>query len=58
VGDCATGCGVFAESYATVGSVEKVIPVDLVIQGCPPKPIDLLKGLLNLMEQATAKAAP
>ena len=58
VGDCATGCGVFAESYATVGSVEKVIPVDLVIQGCPPKPIDLLKGLLTLMEQATAKTAP
>jgi Ni,Fe-hydrogenase III small subunit len=49
---------VFAESYATVGSVEKVIPVDLVIKGCPPKPIDLLKGLLTLMEQATAKAAP
>ena len=58
VGDCAAGCGVFAESYATVGSVEKVIPVDLVIKGCPPKPIDLLKGLLTLMEQATAKAAP
>jgi Ni,Fe-hydrogenase III small subunit len=57
VGDCAAGCGVFAESYATVGSVEKVIPVDLVIKGCPPKPIDLLKGLLTLMEQATAKAA-
>ena len=58
VGDCAAGCGVFAESYATVGSVEKVIAVDLVIKGCPPKPIDLLKGLLTLMEQATAKAAP
>src|SRR3954464_7840711 len=58
VGDCAAGCGVFAESYATVGSVEKGVPVDLGVKGCPPKPIDLLKGLLNLMEQATAKAAP
>jgi Ni,Fe-hydrogenase III small subunit len=56
VGDCAAGCGVFAESYATVGSLAKVIPVDLVIKGCPPKPIDLLKGLLALMDQATAKA--
>jgi Ni,Fe-hydrogenase III small subunit len=55
VGDCAAGCGVFAESYATVGSVGKVVPVDLVIKGCPPKPIDLVKGLLALMEQATAK---
>jgi len=58
VGDCAAGCGVFAESYATVGSVAKVVPVDLVITGCPPKPVDLLKGLLLLMEKATAKAAP
>ena len=57
-GDCAAGCGVFAQSYATVGALAQVVPVDLVIQGCPPKPIDLLKGLLALMEKATAKAAP
>jgi Ni,Fe-hydrogenase III small subunit len=57
-GDCAAGCGVFAKSYATVGSVSAVLPVDLVIPGCPPKPIDLLKGLITLMEQATAKATP
>src|SRR6266545_1747469 len=44
VGDCAAGCGVFAQSYATVGAVNAVVPVDLVIAGCPPKPIDLLKG--------------
>jgi Ni,Fe-hydrogenase III small subunit len=57
VGDCAAGCGVFAESYATVGAVDSVVPVDLVIKGCPPKPVDLLKGLLTLMDKATAKAA-
>jgi Ni,Fe-hydrogenase III small subunit len=56
VGDCAAGCGVFAESYATVGAVDSVVPVDLVISGCPPKPVDLLKGLLTLMEKATGKA--
>jgi len=55
VGDCAAGCGVFAESYATVGAVEKVVPVDLTIKGCPPRPIDLLRGLLFLMEGPTAK---
>jgi Ni,Fe-hydrogenase III small subunit len=55
-GDCAAGCGVFAQSYATVGALAQVVPVDLVIPGCPPKPIDLLKGLLALMEKATAKA--
>ena len=56
VGDCAAGCGVFAESYATVGAVDSVVPVDLVIGGCPPKPVDLLKGLLTLMEKAAGKA--
>jgi len=58
VGDCAAGCGVFAQSYATVGAVDSVVPVDLVITGCPPKPIDLLKGLLSLMEKATGAAKP
>jgi len=57
VGDCACGCGVFAQSYATVGSVQSVLPVDLQIRGCPPRPIDLLKGLLALMERATEQRA-
>ncbi len=55
VGDCGCGCGVFAGSYAVVGSVEKVVPVDLSIRGCPPRPIDLLKGLVALVEKSTAK---
>jgi Ni,Fe-hydrogenase III small subunit len=56
-GDCACGCGVFDGSYAVVGAVEKVIPVDLHIRGCPPRPIDLLKGLIALMEKATVSGA-
>ena len=55
VGDCAAGCGVFEGSYAVVGKVEQVIPVDLHIRGCPPRPIDLLRGLIALMDQATAR---
>jgi Ni,Fe-hydrogenase III small subunit len=54
VGDCAAGCGVFSNSYAVVGSVEKVIPVDLHIRGCPPRPIELLKGLVALLDKAAA----
>ena len=50
VGDCACDGGVFAGSYACVGAVEKVVPVDLRIHGCPPDPIALLKGLLALLE--------
>jgi NADH-quinone oxidoreductase B subunit len=50
VGDCAADGGIFAGSYAVVGGVDKVVPVDLHIPGCPPDPIALLKGLLALME--------
>jgi Ni,Fe-hydrogenase III small subunit len=52
VGDCAVDGGVFSGSYAVVGAVEQVIPVDLHIRGCPPRPIELLKGLLALLEAA------
>lgn len=52
VGDCAAGCGVFAGSYACVGAVSKVVPVDLVIRGCPPTPVQLLEGLLWLVTRA------
>ncbi len=49
-GDCAFDGGVFAESYAVVGGVSKVVPVDLHIRGCPPSPVQLLAGLLALIE--------
>ena len=48
VGDCAAGRGVFAGSLACIGSVAQVVPVDLVIPGCPPTPTQLLRGLLSL----------
>src|SRR5258706_5845870 len=50
-GDCAASGGCFAGSYAVVGSVAEVVPVDLHIHGCQPSPTDLLKGLLALLEQ-------
>ena len=50
VGDCAVNGGLFAGSYAVVGGVGDVIPVDLHIRGCPPSPEQLLKGLLALLE--------
>jgi len=56
VGDCACDGGVFAESYACVGAVEKVIPVDLRIKGCPPDPVALLRGLIGLLESASRTA--
>jgi Ni,Fe-hydrogenase III small subunit len=47
VGECACTGGLFGESYASCGKVENVIPVDLIIQGCPPPPIEILKGILT-----------
>lgn len=49
VGDCGADGGVFAGSYAVVGGVSTVIPVDLVVRGCPPTPKQLLQGLLALL---------
>jgi Ni,Fe-hydrogenase III small subunit len=49
-GDCACIGGLFAGSYACAGPVEAVVPVDLHIRGCPPGPVELLKGLLALLE--------
>ena len=50
VGDCAVDGGIFADSYAVVGGLSGVVPVDLHIRGCPPTPLRLLQGLLALME--------
>src|SRR5258708_10885646 len=54
VGDCAADGGMFAGSYACVGGVAAVVPVDLHIRGCPPRPVDLIKGLLALVESRAA----
>ena len=55
VGDCGCGCGVFEGSYAVIGAVDKVIPVDLHIPGCPPTPTALLQGLIALMDEVSAR---
>ena len=49
VGDCAACGGEFGVSYASCGAVSNVIPVDMVIAGCPPTPLALMKGLLGLI---------
>jgi Ni,Fe-hydrogenase III small subunit len=49
VGSCGESGGEFVCSYASAGAVSNVIPVDGVITGCPPSPIDLLQGILDLL---------
>ena len=46
VGDCGACGGLFGESYASVGGVAKVIPVDVTVPGCPPSPVAILQGIL------------
>src|SRR5260221_965098 len=58
VGDCARDGGCFAGSYAVVGGVSQVVPVDLHIPGCPPPPTRILQGLLSLLDQTAKGVAP
>jgi Ni,Fe-hydrogenase III small subunit len=55
VGDCAATGGCFAGSYAVVGGVSEVVPVDIHVPGCPPPPLDILKALLVLLEPKRAQ---
>lgn len=48
VGDCARNCGVFAGAYGVVGAVGDVVPVDLEVPGCPPRPDAIVAALRTL----------
>ena len=52
VGDCGCSGGIFGESYASLGRVANVIPVDVEIPGCPPTPTALLQGILAAISAA------
>jgi Ni,Fe-hydrogenase III small subunit len=56
VGDCGCDGGIFGESYASCGGVSKVIPVDVSVPGCPPEPIDILRGILTAVKLRPAGA--
>lgn len=51
VGTCPAAGSVFKDSYTRVGPLPNVIPVDLFIPGCPPKPEEMINGVIKLMEQ-------
>lgn len=54
VGDCGCTGGIFGESYASCGRVSNVIPVDVSIPGCPPTPLQLMRGILAAIAPARA----
>lgn len=51
VGDCARDCGIFAGGYGVLGPVSAVLPVDVVVAGCPPTPPVILSGILAALEK-------
>jgi len=55
VGECGANGGEFGVSYASCGAVSNVIPVDAVIRGCPPAPLDLLRGILEAIGKHAAR---
>ncbi len=58
IGACACSGGIFSGNYSVVGGVDKVIPVDAYIPGCPPRPEAIIDGvvkLLNSIQQPKTK---
>lgn len=58
MGACASGGGPFKEGYNVVSGVDKYIPVDVYIPGCPPTPQALLHGLVSLQRRIDAQSIP
>jgi Ni,Fe-hydrogenase III small subunit len=54
MGECGANGGEFGVSYASCGAVSNVIPVDAVVRGCPPAPLDLMRGILEAVSKRAA----
>jgi Ni,Fe-hydrogenase III small subunit len=55
MGDCARDGGIFAGSYAVLNGVDKVLPVDVFISGCPPRPKEILAAILAALDRMPKK---
>ncbi len=55
IGDCGCTGGIFGESYASCGRVSNVIPVDVAVPGCPPRPVQILSGILSALQHSSSR---
>jgi Ni,Fe-hydrogenase III small subunit len=55
VGDCGCSGGIFGEGYASCGRVANLIPVDVSVPGCPPPPLEILRGILVAVRRLRAR---
>lgn len=58
IGACAISGGVFGPSYAASAGVQEIIPVDVVVPGCPPPPLAILHGLLVVVGRKPPPSQP
>lgn len=58
IGSCAMGGGIWYDSYNILGGVDKVLPVDIFIPGCPPRPEAILYGIAEALGLVEKKVAP
>lgn len=54
-GVCTSTGGIFADGYNVLGGIDKVIPVDVYVPGCPPRPEAMIDGLIRALEKLEAK---
>jgi Ni,Fe-hydrogenase III small subunit len=57
IGDCGCDGGIFGTGAATCGAVASVLAVDVAVPGCPPPPLDILRGILTAVKQSAAATA-
>lgn len=58
IGECALSRGIFIHSYNCPMPLDHIIPVDVYIPGCPPKPEAIMAGLVKLIERVKATRVP